>query len=368
MNGPSMLDLLCGDTALVSWKPNGVASSLDSRMEVRVSLFLGEIPDVRSILEGEASSQLGIGLVFLGLEEAGNDTSRLGLGVAVRERLLVFSAADGLGVLARALLEAEQLFLLDLQVLGKIGKERLDRCAEGDVEEDGENEEDDLQNQRAECLLDTKETDQADFAEIDTGKSLVKRTGIYKPLGINRNVVNKEEVVTVCKVEESQANSSECHNERGNHGVSESDDCDVGIHWEYSSPSQSGEGSPASELLTGSVVEDGPKDAVQKEADELEERGRRNRETLQNHERNVEVGSLGQVLSEKSSDGSGIIDNLGDRRRSRGGECRDEEHLDDLEEEVSVLHTELNGGKRRAARDPSEHLRNSQSKPSKEIR
>ena len=68
--------------------------------------------------------------------------------------------------------------------------------------EDSENEEDYLEDERANGGSDSKETDQADLAKVDTSEDLLKRAWVDETTGVNVGIVDKEEVVLVGEVEE----------------------------------------------------------------------------------------------------------------------------------------------------------------------
>src|SRR3569833_847844 len=91
------------------------------------------------------------------------------------------------------------------------------------------------------------------------------------------------------------------------------------------------------------------------EADHLREHGGGDRETLDDEVRDVEVGGLGQVLSQDGRGAGRVVhDLLSDGRggRAHGG---DEEDLENLEAEAGVLREQLDAGERRLTGELGTH-------------
>jgi len=79
---------------------------------------------------------------------------------------------------------------------------------------------------------------------------------------------------------------------------------------------------------------------------ELEDDTGRDREALQEHVGDVEVGGLGEVPCQDVGDGCWVLDDLSRGSGSGRSDCRDEEDLDHEEDEIVGLDFELDGGAR----------------------
>jgi hypothetical protein len=103
---------------------------------------------------------------------------------------------------ALASLKSEKGFLFDFQSFREVLQKWVERPDEGQVIEDGEDKEDDLENERAAGASNTKETDHADFTKVDTCEDLLESAWVDETSGVNVGIIDEEEVVLEGEVEE----------------------------------------------------------------------------------------------------------------------------------------------------------------------
>lgn len=89
------------------------------------------------------------------------------------------------------------------------------------MEQDGEDEEDDHEDDRAGCCRDNEETSHANLCNVDTSHQVLEGTWVYETLGVNVGLGDEENVVPVCKVKERDTSSGKTENKRSNAGVDE---------------------------------------------------------------------------------------------------------------------------------------------------
>lgn len=134
--------------------------------------------------------------------------------------------------------------------------------------------------------------------------------------------------------------------ERGR-GPKHTDDDNVSVDGQGATPRDGAQAGPFLVHGAGSEGQELVENPENEKARNLREHARSNAETLNDEVGDVQVGGLGQVLSQDGRSLAGpVVETLGDsggRRSNRG----DEEDLNDLERKVGVLGEELdsrNGG------------------------
>lgn len=154
--------------------------------------------------------------------------------------------------IALTVLGGEKTLLLGTNGLGKSLEVRADGAVEVDVVERSDNQHDDHEDQRSKgaTRVDVdqigsvrrvgrlairtlhsgaagrhgEKADEADLSNVQTDKEVLQGARVDTSLGVNVDVVNKEQVVAVGKVEQVQADGREEEDERGNRSVADSND------------------------------------------------------------------------------------------------------------------------------------------------
>lgn len=219
---------------------------------------------------------------------------------------------------------------------------------QGELEDDGEEEENTHDGQRTNSLDvigggDSKETDEADLREVNTSKQLAESLLIGLALGVQVGLVNVEEVVPESDVDESEADRRETEDERCDARVGDTNDSQVDPLGVLRSPRWSRElGKLVEDLARCLAGQDAAKEHDYNEASDVEQSTGGRRETQQDEVTDVKVRGLGKVGSEKLEYNARVLKNLVDDGRDGARQSCDKEHLDNLESEVPALALELN--------------------------
>ena len=119
------------------------------------------------------------------------------------------------------------------------------------------------------------------------------------------------------------------------------------IKREDSAPTKSRESRKSLVHLPWRAIEEHAQDLVQNHPNQLQHSTRTDEQTLENEVGDVEVGGGGKVLTEETGGRRRVFDDGGDCGRSGRAYSCHQKHLNNLEHEISVLHTELDARKRR---------------------
>lgn len=90
------------------------------------------------------------------------------------------------------------------------------------MSENGEDGEESHNDQGAYGAADRKETDHADFCQVDACQEMSQCPGVHETFGVDVDVVDEEEVVSVRLIDKVKAHKSKAENERGNAGIAQS--------------------------------------------------------------------------------------------------------------------------------------------------
>ena len=213
-------NLVLGQTSRVRGDPKNGRLARDGWWQIRLGLNLFSIlRRLGKVLLSE--EQLAQGVVIRvdpGLEEPEDEVAPLGrcpgrkvgdgsLAIGIVVRCIVRSQAllhAGASLAGGALLKS---FLFRLECPWQAKEEGIKRSGQGDVVQNGEDEEDGHEDGRSSGLGNGKQTDHADFSQVDTGKQLLEGTRIDQAVRIDASLRDEEDVVAIGEVEQAHTNS-----------------------------------------------------------------------------------------------------------------------------------------------------------------
>lgn len=164
-----MLHLLSTDASFISWDPEERNLGCHRRRVISIlgDGFFVHVVHIKEALGNELTESVVVG-INVGSEELGEQVGLLDRwgGSGDFAAGLLF---DVLGTVAGSCFDgAEEAFLLGFKRAREAVEERVKSRVEGEVVEDGKDEEDDHADQGSWALGDAEESDEADFGEVDS--------------------------------------------------------------------------------------------------------------------------------------------------------------------------------------------------------
>lgn len=272
-------DFLSRDAQRVSWNPQKRRGRSNAWGVVSVLLLLWFVLDMD--VARYKTTHGSVVVVDVRLEKLGNEVR-----LFVRRNSEIGAVVSVRAFLVDHAIIVHQTTFLCFQALWQVVDARLEGRVESTVVDDSEDKEENHENERTDGTLasttaNRKETDDANFRNVDTDEQMTESLGVDTSLGINLSVVDEEEIVAESEVEEIETDGGEEKDQWCDNGIADSNDKQVGVDWEKSSPTNSTQADPSLVHLSWSVVKKLAKDHEDDETSDLDQHTGSNTKTLQ---------------------------------------------------------------------------------------